>query len=227
MSYYSCPNFVICNEFVYIKSSTSSDPIRSQVKLKCTPVYNSDTETYDLSIDNCELPVCWHCKASYNEEGDDETNKYLSFNDSIECCICLNKDYGVSFPNCELPVCWHCKASYNEEGDDETNKYLSFNDSIECCICLNKDYGVSFPNCQHFTCVPCHNRCWFGPKPKKVEFPYPLEIEKLYKLDSENEIWKMDPKIVEYLKLKYEAEDNRMSQWYTECNLRKCPVCRS
>ena len=181
MSYYSCPNFAICNEFVYIKSSTTFDQLRSQVKLKCTPVYNFDTETYDLSIDD----------------------------------------------HCELPVCWHCKASYNEEGDDETNKYLSFDDSIECCICLNKDYGVSFTNCQHFTCVPCHNRCWFGPKPEKVEFPYPLEIEKLYNLDSKNEIWKMDPKIVEYLKLKYETEDNRMSQWYTECNLRKCPLCRS
>ena len=131
MSYYSFPNFEICNKFVYIKSSTSFDPIRSQVKLKCTPVYNSETETYDLSIDNCELPVCWHCKASYNEEGDDETNKYLKF----------------------------------------------FDDSIECCICLNKDSGVSFPNCQHFTCIPCHNRCWFGPKPIKINFPYP-EIEK-------------------------------------------------
>ena len=179
MSYYSCPNFAICNERIYIRNSTSFESFCSEVKLKFTPVYNSKTKTYDLSIDNCKLPVCWYCK-----------------------------------------------FSYNDKDDIETNKYLSFDDSIECCICLNKDSGVSFPNCQHFTCIPCHIRCWFGSKLEEIDFPYPLEIEKLYNLDSENEIWKNDLKIVEYLKLKSEVDGNRISQWYAESNLRKCPVCR-
>jgi hypothetical protein len=129
-------------------------------------------------------------------------------------------------PDDPLPVCWSCKASYNDEGDDETNVYLSFVDSIECCICLKTDNGVSFPHCDHYTCIDCHNRCWFGPEPVKVEFPYPEEIRKLYLSDSQNSIWQKDPKIKEYIEQDNKAEHDRMDQWEQETNLRKCPLCR-
>jgi hypothetical protein len=129
-------------------------------------------------------------------------------------------------PDVPLPVCWDCKATYNEEGDDETNVYLSFIDSIECCICFKIDEGVSFPHCEHYTCIACHNRCWFGPEPVKVEFPYPEEIRKLYLSDSQNSIWQKDAKIQEYIKQDTKAEYVRMDQWEKETNLRKCPICR-
>ena len=97
---------------------------------------------------------------------------------------------------------------------------------MECCICLKTDRGVSFPHCDHYTCIDCHNRCWFGPSPVKIEFPYPDEIKKLYLIDIKNEIWKKDPKIKEYIERDSKAEYERMEQWEQESNLRKCPLCR-
>jgi hypothetical protein len=126
----------------------------------------------------------------------------------------------------EIPVCWGCKTAYNDEDDNESNVYLSFIDSIECCICLKTDSGVSFPHCEHYTCIACHNRCWFGPTPVHIEFPYPDEIKKLYFSDRQNEIWKKDPKIKEYIERDNKAEQERMDQWESEINLRKCPLCR-
>ena len=41
------------------------------------PYYDDRIDEYVLRpVD--QLVVCWECKASYNDEGDDETNKYLS-----------------------------------------------------------------------------------------------------------------------------------------------------
>jgi len=130
--------------------------------------------------------------------------------------------------NNELPVCWECHASYNEgvDEDDQENKYLSFIDSIECCICLKIEPGVSFPNCMHYTCIPCHYRCWFGPTPIELKFPYCDSIKELYNNDHNNEIWIKDPKIQEYIKEGRRIETERMNQWEIETNLRKCPLCR-
>jgi hypothetical protein len=126
----------------------------------------------------------------------------------------------------ELDVCWSCKAAYNNEGDDQSNVYLSFIDSIECCICLKTERGVSFPHCEHYTCIGCHNRCWFGPSPVEIEFPYPDGIKQLYLSDITNPIWKKDPKMKEYIERHNNAENERMNQWEQESNLRKCPLCR-
>ena len=72
-----------------------------------------------------------------------------------------------------LPVCWGCGCSYSDNSFNEhQNKYLKFTESVECCICLNINRGVSFPNCLHYTCIPCHNRCWFGPPEVNIDFPY-------------------------------------------------------
>ena len=125
-----------------------------------------------------------------------------------------------------LPVCWECGTSYSSVEDEHQNKYLSFIDSTECCICLTTGKGVSFPNCLHYTCIPCHNRCWFGPEPIKLEFPYCENVKKLYLSDIGNSIWKTDPKIKEYIEKESKLENERMEQWEREINLRKCPLCR-
>ena len=137
-----------------------------------------------------------------------------------------DNNYTLLKLNEPLPVCWECMASYNEDEKDEKTKYLSFIDSTECCICLKTDRGVSFPNCEHYTCIPCHKRCWFGPTPIKIDFPYCDEIKKLYHSDCKNEIWEKDPKIQEYIKEDCRLEYERMDQWEQEKNLRKCPLCR-
>jgi len=126
----------------------------------------------------------------------------------------------------EVSVCWSCKSAYNEEDDNKTNVYLSFVDSTECCICLKTDNGVSFPHCEHYTCIPCHKRCWFGPDPVEIQFPYPESIKKLYLSDMKNEIWKKDPIMKDYIERDRQAEYARMYQWEKETNLRKCPICR-
>jgi len=126
----------------------------------------------------------------------------------------------------ELPVCWECRASYNEDNDDKKNIYLTFTESTECCICLKTGRGVSFPNCLHYTCIPCHNRCWFGPKRVEIEFPYCESIKKMYLSDPRNSIWQTDSKIKEYIEQNNKMEDERMEQWEHEKNLRKCPICR-
>ena len=138
----------------------------------------------------------------------------------------LTNKYTMIQLKSEIPVCSSCGISYSSIENVHQNKYLSFVDSIECCICLKTSRGVSFPNCLHYTCIPCHNRCWFGPNPQEIEFPYCDSIKKLYLSDMCNSIWKSDPKIKEYIEKDSKLEYERMEQWEQETNLRKCPICR-
>ncbi len=191
MSYYPCPNYAICKNYLNIIDDETIDEVTKDNKTILGP---------------CKL------------KRDPVTGKR----------IILELEF-------EGTVCWGCKVAYNNEDDLESNVYLSFVESIECCVCLNTDRGVSFPHCDHYTCIPCHNRCWFGPTPVEIEFPYPDNnlkspilniIKQLYLSDKTNPIWKKDPKMKEYIERGYNAESERMEQWEQESNLRQCPLCR-
>ena len=178
MSYIRCPNNDICNAYLQIVSDKCKEGnMDNKVNIQAISIVNDD-------------------------------NKYTLLE--------LSK---------ELPVCWECGASYSNIENEHQNKYLTFIDSIECCICLKTDNGVSFPNCIHYTCIPCHKRCFFGPTPVKLEFPYP-DIEKLYYSEPNASLWKNDPKIKYFIEESSRLEDERMEQWGQEDNLRKCPICR-
>jgi len=179
MSYVECPNYEICSNYLKIVNEKCEEGNRdNKVNIDASPLQDDDGNYTILKLEK------------------------------------------------QLPVCWGCGIAYSNIEDVHQNKYLSFNESVECCICLTKERGVSFPNCSHYTCIPCHNRCWFGPKPIKVEFPYCDEIKKLYYKDRTSSVWKKDPKIKKFIEDDYRLETERMEQWENETNLRKCPVCR-
>ena len=76
------------------------------IQNKYTVIYDTDDDNkYTLLELSKELPVCWECGASYSNIENEHQNKYLTFIDSIECCICLKTDNGVSFPNCIHYTC--------------------------------------------------------------------------------------------------------------------------
>ena len=123
----------------------------------------------------------------------------------------------------EIPSCYSCVCIYNDE-DVYDNVYLTFIDNIECVICLKEAKGVSFPRCNHYTCIPCHQRCWYGPIPDKIEFPYGEEVKRVYMKNKE--IWNDDEKIQKWIMEVDKIELDRMNQWESETNLRICPICR-
>jgi len=183
MSCIRCPNFSICTNYL----TTGEDDEEYEIG-------NSDNK-----IDIDAIPV-----------RDPITNKYTLLK-----------------VNSEIPVCHGCGIVYSNIENEYQNKYLSFVDSMDCCICFKTTLGVSFPNCNHYTCIPCHNRCWFGPDRIEIEFPYCDEIKKLYLSDRQNSLWKKDSKIKEYNEKSSKLEYERMDQWEREINLRKCPMCRN
>lgn len=184
MSYIKCPNYIICENSLFIGSDDEEE----------YPEGNRDNK-----IDIFGSPI-----------RDPLTNKFTL----------IKLEY-------EIPVCWECGSSYSDVENKHQNKYLSFTDSMECCICFKTTRGVSFPNCLHYTCIPCHKRCFFGPDPINLDFPYPADIKKLYLSDPNNSIWEKDHKIKEYKQKDNQLEIDRMIQWEREPNLRKCPLCRS
>lgn len=108
MSYIHCPNYDVCSGIIQIGDCTSMTHTNgNMVKIICTPIRDSDNN-YTLLKLNEPFPVCWECVYAYNKEEDYDLDKYLSFVDSIECCICLKIDRGVSFPNCEHYTCIPC-----------------------------------------------------------------------------------------------------------------------
>lgn len=179
-SYIKCPNHEICGRYLKASSKESKDGNRdNKVNIKGIPMIDPETEEYTL--------------------------------------IKLTE---------EIPVCWECGASYSDNQKTHQNKYLSFTESVECCVCFKTERGVSFPNCLHYTCIPCHKRCFFGPTPKEIEFPYCDDIKKLYYRDSSASVWEKDSKIKRYIEECDRLETERMDQWEKEENLRKCSLCR-
>jgi len=147
---------------------------------------------------------------------------------NIECSPMLddNGNYTILKLSKPLPVCSSCGIVYSDVEDEYQSKCLSFVDNIECCICLQMGDGVSYPNCLHYTCIDCHNRCWFGPTPVELEFPYP-DIKHLFYTTRTSEVWKKDAKIRKWIEEDSRLEYIRMSQWESEKNLRNCAICRS
>ena len=168
-----------------------------------------------------------YIKVKNNDEKESEfVDRDNVYNKNITCIPVRNKDNTFSLETDFIPVCWECAASYSSIENVSQNKYLSFIDQTECSICFINNKGVSFPNCMHYTCIPCHTRCWFGPKPQDIPFPYSDEIKILYYSDTNNPIWKKDEKVQQYQKENKKIENERMEQWEKETNLRLCPVCR-
>ena len=174
-----------------------------------------------------QCPNFTACHTYLNIRNNLDDSEYPEGNMENNICIELipvrDGNFTLIKLNKPLPVCWGCGSSYSDIENIHQNEYLSFIDSIECCICLKTDRGVSFPNCKHYTCITCHNRCWFGPPEIYPEFPYGVSIKKLFYSDRSNDIWKQDLKIKEYIKEECRLEHERMDQ---EKNLRKCPLCR-
>jgi len=180
-SFIKCPPHAVCDSYLKVSSKKYEDGNKdNKVNITGTPMIDPETNKYTMIKLTEEIPVCSDCGIFYSDIENTHQNKYLSFTDSIECCVCFKTE---------------CR-------------------------------GVSYPNCLHYTCIPCHKRLWFGPIPKRVEFPYCDDIKRLYCSDAGASVWKNDPKIKKYIEECNLSMIERDRQWEKEENLRNCSICR-
>ena len=88
MARIQCPNFTVCHTYLNILNQ-NDDSEYSDIYIELIPVHDGNFTLIKL---NKPLPVCWGCGSSYSDIENIHQNKYLSFIDSIECCICLKTD---------------------------------------------------------------------------------------------------------------------------------------